>query len=428
MRTATVILGFAALAGCAPAGRLTVERACNWERIDLTPVTAAGEPNRRYVTEGRPRVEVTIPLPGARFRRPVRAVSTAGGLAAEVVADEGDATLRLELPWDYPVEVRVADGTLHAEVEVHGSQWRVEKVFGKLPYQVLARRLRPDKVLRVHALVLPAPACQRLRVVTAGPTLLERKTVAELAAGKLAGINGGYFDVGGGAPLGAVKIAGEWIAMPLMDRTALLLPRDGPPRIAAVSWRGAVVIGGRRLPVTSFNRTPGPDEACAVTSRRWTGAASFPGFTAVPATGGLTVHLKPPVDGLPRVVLRSEPEVNGSILGAGPRLLRAGRLEVTKVAERFRPDVAESVTARSAVALDSRHGVILAMVEDFPPYGDGCSLEELAEVLRDEFQAIEAIALDSHTMSLLVVDGRPVGRPLLGRAQAVPDALVVDSP
>ncbi len=428
MRTATVILGFAALAGCAPAGRLTVERAGNRERVALTPVSAAGEPTRRYVTEDRPHVEVVIPLPGSRFRRPVRVVSTGSGLVAEVVPGRGDATLRLDLPWDYPVEVRVAHGTLHAEVEVNGSRWRVEKGFGQLSYQVLARRLRPDKVLRVHALVLRAPAWQRLRVVTAGPNLLERKTVAELAAGKLGGINGGYFDVGGGAPLGAVKIAGEWIAMPLMDRTALLLPEDGPPRIAAVSWRGEVVIGGRRLKVTSFNRTPGPDEACAVTSRRWTGAASFSGFTAVPAAGGLTVHLKPPVAGVPRVLLRSEPEVDGSILGAGPRLAREGRIEVTKVAERFRPDVAESVTARSAVALDSRHNVILAMVEDYPPYGDGCSLEELAEVLRDEFQATDAMALDSHTMSVLVIDGQPVGRPLLGRPQAVPDALVVDSP
>ncbi len=286
-------------------------------------------------------------------------------------------------------------------------------------------QVRPEPQ-RVHVLLLAPQGIGRLRITTAGPTLLAKRSLPDLAAEAAAGVNGGYFDVTSGAPLGAVKVAGEWIAMPLFDRTALLLPRSGCPRIAAVAWRGEVITADGRRPIEWLNRTPPAGASCAVTTPRWPGARQFPGLRAT-AVGDLLVHtaapLRPPVT----VALRSDPDCDGSILGGGPRLLRDGQIDVTKGVERFRPDVAESVTARSAVGLTAGGEVVLAMAEGGTTASRGLSLEAWAAWLR-RLGCRDAMALDSHTMSTLVAHGALVGRPLTGQAQPIATALLVGRP
>ncbi|MCC7495257.1 MAG: phosphodiester glycosidase family protein [Fimbriimonadaceae bacterium] len=279
---------------------------------------------------------------------------------------------------------------------------------------------------RAVLVVVAARAQRRVRIVSAGRPFLGTAPLPELAPGATAAVNGGYFDVASGAPLGALRLAGEWIAMPLYGRTALVLPSHGPPRIEALAWRGEVRSGGQRRAIEWFNRTPPAGCRCAVTSRRFP-RQRFSGLVATPAGGGLTVHTPDPLPGTPQVLLQTAPAVEGDLLGAGPRLLRGGRVEVTKELERFRPDVADSVTARSALGLTAAGSVVLAMGAGSAA-GGGFSLERWAALLL-EHGVVDALALDSHTMSALVTAaGRPLLPPLTGRLQAVATAVVVDPP
>ncbi len=413
------------LTGCGSGARLRVAADEATVTFILRPATGFEGVERR--AEGN-RVVVEVGLtPGPR---PARRTTVKHGpltAAVERVGNGPAQRLKLSLPGDYPAMVAQVGPELRVQVSFN----RAQRLEDRLDEQVKLTTLtwcRPDSLRRCYALRVAKDGLRRVKVVTAGETIRKRRTVAEMAAGALAGINGGYFDTGSGAPLGAVKIAGEWITRPLFDRTALLLGRDGSARIAAVAWRGQAAVGGRQLDVQCLNRTPEADAKCAVLTRRWGGVDVFPGFWGQRVGNSQTVvYTTEPADDEPTVQLRSEPDTDGSILGAGPRLVRDGRVEVTKQAERFRPDVADAVTARSGCGLTAEGELILAFGEAKAPYTAGWSLEDWAAAML-ELGCQQAMGLDGHTMATMVVDGKVIGRLTADQPQAVATALVVARP
>lgn len=288
-------------------------------------------------------------------------------------------------------------------------------------------RVRDGVPVRFHLLHLPADQAHRLEVRAAGETIRFRRTVLEQAGDATAALNGGFFDLESGAPLGALKLDGEWIKPPLFDRTALLLPRDGPPRIAAVGWRGVVQTAAGPVPVDALNSTPRAGDQVAVTTPRWGGAERFAGFTALALDDDLIVHSRQPLVEPVRLELRAEPDCDGSILGGGPRLVRDGRVDLTAAAERFRPDITDSVCARTAVGIMPGGDLLIVYGERAEKESAGYSLEAWAELLA-ELGCRDAMAFDGATMATLVVRGEVIGNPQAGRPQPVATTLVVAAP
>jgi hypothetical protein len=113
------------------------------------------------------------------------------------------------------------------------------------------------------------------------------------------------------------------------------------------------------------------------------------------------------------------------ILGAGPIIVRGGRIDITAKREKMLPAFATDRHPRSAVASLNDGRVILAVVDGRQPASVGMSLEELARLLL-EYGATDAMNLDGGGSTAMVVQGRIVNRPseVLGE-RPVSDAIVV---
>ncbi|MBI2299973.1 MAG: phosphodiester glycosidase family protein [Armatimonadetes bacterium] len=394
------------LAACGGTTHLAVER-----RGDQLVVTARlaeqmGAEERHAAADQAPTV---VPLPGARAPRQPEVVTLdePPGRIELRAAPDGSARVELWLDPGYPRRFATADGGVTITVDlVHDEQQTLPLDAGVTWESRL--RCRPHRVLRYYSVRLDRAATPRLRVVTAGPKLTDRRPLPELARGATAAINGGYFDPATGNPLGALKVDGEWIRPPLLHRTALFLPRTGRPKIGVPEWAGTFTAAGTTRPLAGLNGRPSDPSQAVLTTSRWPFERSFPGLLATPLPGlHAVLHTRETVGTPLRVRPASKPDVDGSILGAGPRLVAGGQAWVTHVEERFRDDITKTVSARSGAGILPDGGMLLVYVDG----RGGMRLEEFAAIMA-ELGCESALNLDGNTSSTMVVGGALVGLPL----------------
>ncbi|MBR2733625.1 MAG: phosphodiester glycosidase family protein [Selenomonadaceae bacterium] len=113
------------------------------------------------------------------------------------------------------------------------------------------------------------------------------------------------------------------------------------------------------------------------------------------------------------------------IVGAGPTLVKGGKIYVTADAEQFPPDIRVGRAPRSAVGITQYGDYILAVVDGRQSHSKGCTLTEWARILRDNFGAVEAINLDGGGSTELVFKGSLVNSPSDGHERPVGDALTI---
>ena len=94
----------------------------------------------------------------------------------------------------------------------------------------------------------PAAVRERLAPVLANDLVVNRETTSAIAArtGAAAGVNGGYFVIGGpgdGDPAGAYALDGELISETIDGRTTLVLSPTGA-RFEALGFAGSATLGG----------------------------------------------------------------------------------------------------------------------------------------------------------------------------------------
>lgn len=424
-RIALVVLAWGGLTGCsvAPQASVTVLRYDDAVAVTVSPAPRVGELD---ATRQGARVIYRLPLPATpspHFR--VLTMDQPAGEVTVSESTEGGSVLSLTMDDEYPIEVEQGRLDVTLRIPIAGDRVTTRPI-GDEATLTSIQRCRPDGVRWIHVAEISAGLSERVRLRLAGKSLTARKPLPELAQGALVAINGGYFDPGTGAAVGAVKLDGEWIRRGVHRRTALLLAVGERPRIAPVTWRGTVRDGRRQLPIDILNGRPGPGAACVVTTPRFDLPPVFPGYlaTPVPSRPGWTVYTRQPLDGVPEVTLRSEPDVDGSLLGAGPTLVRGGEVRVTETYERFRPDVTDTVTARAGIGLRDDGSMLFVLVGGHRPHSRGSSLEDFAELFR-ELGCDTAMNLDGTHSATLCVNGKLVGEPMAGYAVPVPNALVV---
>lgn len=374
------------------------------------------------------------------------------------------------VPWPAPVPAPRTAGEEPSQEERFS-----RRVAPGIEFTTIARREagRPLQLFIVHINLHPENADHtwKLQVATAEHSVLKSATVKAMSRRENAvvAINGGYFAFGGAA-LGAVKTDHKWIRLPLKNRTALGIDVRGGilidnlhasaratlgrqsllreinildsqslfTNIAIDNLNGYAPENGVSLLTTRFATTYQlrPDEVALevaggvvrarveagvanVREEGWTLIARGAGREAVAeATAGQAATWQVQTPGAWQKYAH--------ILGAGPRLLRNGKIETTEVIEEFRPDVLAR-GPRSAIGVD-RNGHVWIVAADgrAPEYSMGLTLAELAGEMQ-KLGVTDAICLDGGGSTALTVNSILVNRPSDGSERRVPNALIVTS-
>ncbi len=294
----------------------------------------------------------------------------------------------------------------------------------------------------------------RMRVAPAHDSVLRRATVSAIAAKNNApvAVNGGFFAYEGAA-IGAVCIDGEWLRLPWKNRTAIGFRPDGTGRIANLQATASVQFGdGSAVTVPQLNGYPAANALSVLTPRFASSYKLRAGELALEVEKGQVVakvesgiaRLRPEgwtlvANGIARTQLESiqvgqsaEFDVATTpaawkdyttILGAGPRLLRDGRIEVTHVEEEFRPDVIQR-GPRTGVGIDTDGNWVFVVADGFQECSVGLTLPELALVMQ-QLGVRDAIHMDCGPSSVLVVNNQAINRPSWGKEPTVPNAVLI---
>jgi hypothetical protein len=280
--------------------------------------------------------------------------------------------------------------------------------------------------------------------------------VSAIAArhGAISAINGGYFRMTGtfaGDSTGTLQIDGRILSEPDRGRAAVGFVRTPTATrlvMGHVAWRGLVRAGEITRRLNGVNRprranelvlfTPGfaettltdatgtealvraggvvdiRDDAGSTpipangfilsatgTARRWMRSVLRPGTKAT-----VSVGLEPVDRSAQNPWTAAE-----DILGAGPKLVTRGRVDITTARERMLPAFRTTRHPRSAIASLTDGRVLLLVVDGRQPaLSVGMSLDELARFLTD-VGAVEAINLDGGGSTTMVVKGDIVNHP-----------------
>ena len=283
---------------------------------------------------------------------------------------------------------------------------------------------------------------------------LERVSAMAARRDAIAAINGGYFRMTGtfaGDSTGTLQIDGKILSEPDRGRAAvgLVRTRQGTRLIMGhVAWQGTVKAGETTRRLDGLNRPRGANELVLFTPEfnettltdatgtealvrdgRVVEIRADAGSTPIPrdgfvlsATGTAAVWLRTtltagtrvtaavglePVDDLPRNPWRDAED----ILGAGPKIVTAGRVDITGEREKVAPAFVTDRHPRSAIAAMADGRVLLLVVDGRQPeLSVGMSLDELARVLI-ELGAVDAINLDGGGSTTMVVKGAIINRP-----------------
>lgn len=309
-----------------------------------------------------------------------------------------------------------------------------------LPASVAYRKLRVETgrgSTAVHAVTvdLGDPRIELRPVLASGVIPGHEPTgAAATRHDAIAAINGGFFTVPTGQPLGMVVIDGKLLSTPLPRRSVFAITTQGRPVIQPFEFRGRLETDtGRRAPISAVNRpprsggvavytpeygplTPAHRLSAVVRDGYVVGFAS--GRVPIPADGYVlstaaweTHYLTETLQRQQR--LRLDLAVTpGSIvhaLGGGPRLVKDGEVFVPYEWEWFPRSLVMRRTSRSAVGITAAGKVVLVTVEGRNRENTGMNLYELARFMQ-ALGAVQAMNLDGGGSSTLVVGGQVVNR------------------
>ncbi len=310
----------------------------------------------------------------------------------------------------------------------------------------------PDGPVAMYVVRAARKSGWAMQIAPADPLALKRAPVTKIARdfGATVAVNGGYFAFGGAA-VGAVAVDGEWIRLPWKDRTALGFDAKGRVKIDVINAAPTARFGDATVAIDNLNGFPGTG-ASVLTPRFGTTYKLKPEQSAIEVVGGkVTARLDM---GETRIAPGGWVLVAGAaaraalqnvaigdaaswqvapapaewgqfpqILGAGPRLLRAGQIEVTDVAENFRPDVVWR-GPRTAVGIDRAGDIVIVVVDGRQAHSVGLRLPDLARQMQ-ALGVVDALSFDGGSSAVLVIKDQIINKPSQGKEVYVANALLL---
>ena len=298
----------------------------------------------------------------------------------------------------------------------------------------------------------------QLRPILAKNQIRGRATVSQMTKNldDVAMVNGGYFMINGSL-IGITKIDGEIIGVDEFYRSAIGIYDDGTAIFGRVKYSGEIDFYGDKYPIYGVNCERGANSLVLYNSYfgKTTETNNFgvevivedgiitnifydKGNNVIPAGGYVISAHGDSAEFLKTMQINDEIKINQEILsedgnfneipniiGAGPRLVMDGKIFVTANEEKFPADIRVGRAPRSAVGVNSYGDYILAVVDGRQAHSKGCTLQEWAEILLNEFGAFQAINLDGGGSTELVVKDFLVNKPSDGRERMVGSALAI---
>ncbi|MEE8637979.1 MAG: phosphodiester glycosidase family protein [Candidatus Margulisiibacteriota bacterium] len=360
----------------------------------------------------------------------------------------------------------LAEGIEHLKVRKGSAAGRITASVLKIDLDkaevepALARRLKPGLVESFIDFLTP----WRRKKAWEEHFTLDKVSNIVAENGALAGVNGTYFAFTG-SPLGALMIDQELISIPIHGRTAFFLDDKNSPYIDNIYVTSYFKLeSGIRYKITGVNQGRGSNDLIMYTPvwGKYTGT-NQEGIELVVVNSRITeINLsnsKIPEDGYvlsasgPGVETLAESVKAGTrintririipystsprkiihLVSGGPRLLKNGRIYVSKHAEKFKMDIARGRAARTAIGFTKDKKLLLVTV-DGPPRKKraraklrssiGATLEELSKLML-ALGASEAMNLDGGSSSTMVIEDKVVNRPTSGYERKVNNAIVV---
>ena len=296
----------------------------------------------------------------------------------------------------------------------------------------------------------------RLKIVHALDEGVGLETVSSLAAryGAPAATNGGYFRVAGtfrGESEGLLLLDRRLISEPHKDRAEFGLVETGGSTeviFGHLKFFGEISLGSLNHAVAGLNRPLSPDEMVVFTPQfhrttltnpdgievvvrrnRVASIGDLKGSTAIPADGFVISAVGKSREWLRDHVrkglrLRFSWRLNSiepgqdqkwqgasSILGAGPQLIKDGKIAITNVQEQITPAFVNDGHPRTAIARLASGKILLVTIDGRQPGESiGMPLTTLAELLL-ELGAVEAMNLDGGGSTTMVIHNKLVNKP-----------------
>ncbi|MEA3493947.1 MAG: phosphodiester glycosidase family protein [Candidatus Margulisiibacteriota bacterium] len=284
--------------------------------------------------------------------------------------------------------------------------------------------------------------------------------------GGIAGINGTFF-ASTGSPLGALMIDREIVSSPIYDRTAFFLDENNTPYIDNIFVSSYFYTANRtRYKITGINQGRGSSDTIMYTPVWGESTGTNQQGIEIVVSGSKITKINVsnsniPQDGYvisvsgPQVEVFSEsikvgervdtaikiipyttsPKNIVNLISGGPRILKHGRVYVSKHEERFKMDIARGRAARTAIGLTKDHRLLLVTVDGRPRrkklrqknhVSIGASLEELSNLMIS-LGAVDAMNLDGGSSSTMVIKGKSINQPTAGYQRRVSNALIVQA-
>jgi exopolysaccharide biosynthesis protein len=295
-----------------------------------------------------------------------------------------------------------------------------------------------------------------LRIVHALDEGVGLETVSSLATRyrAAAATNGGYFTTTGrfrGESLGLLMLDRRLISEPHNDRAEFGLVEAGDKAeivFGHLKFSGEVSLGHVKHAVQGLNRQPAPDELVVFTPQfhrttltnadgievvvrrnRVVSVGDLQGSSAIPVDGFVVSAVGKAREWLKDKVRKGrslkfswrlnpiEPgndqkwQRANNILGAGPQLIKDGKIAITNVQEKITPAFVNDGHPRTAIAKLASGKILLITIDGrLPGESIGMSLTTLADLLL-ELGAVEAINLDGGGSTTMVIHNKIVNRP-----------------
>ncbi|MBP0010333.1 phosphodiester glycosidase family protein [Roseofilum sp. Belize Diploria] len=257
-----------------------------------------------------------------------------------------------------------------------------------------------------------------------------------------AAINAGFFNRNNRLPLGVIRDNGEWISGPILNRGAIAWNDRGQFLIDRLTLTETLTTqSSQQYPILYLNSgyvkpglsrytrawgstyTPLTDNETLISvngdrviSQTQTTQAGTGQFS-IPPQGYLLVHrgqdLRPSIPPRSRLQLQttSSPDLTSNYpftLGAGPLLMKNGRIVLDAQGESFSQAFIRQQASRSAIGLTSNGQLIIAAVHN-RSYGKGPTLTEMAQIMQ-HLGTVDALNLDGGSSTGLYLGGELLDR------------------
>ncbi|MFW5976504.1 MAG: phosphodiester glycosidase family protein [Bacillota bacterium] len=265
----------------------------------------------------------------------------------------------------------------------------------------------------------------------------------------LAAINGGYYN-SEGKPLGLRMIDGKVITDSIHNRSGVAITEDGEILIDNIEWRGYI---NQDIKIDQINEKPGLDEIALINSyygnsinidnkkmkiiviknekiseiRDFNDSQRKSTNIDIKDNEKIILARGTGIETLDKFTTNDEIELNHhfnsdwdnknlkSIVQAGPRLIKKGKITITGFEEQFQTDVIQGRAPRSALGVTEDNHLILVSVDGRQgQLSIGMTLMELANFLK-KLGLKEAVNLDGGYSTQMVVRGFTMNNPLQKR-------------